>query len=233
MKSGDERSLADVPVPIMASLALALVLQVALRIGDAPSEKLARDLPAPPPAALLRLAGLGESALTARLAMVYLQGYDLNSGNSLPYQRLDYGLLIRWLKVILEIDPKSQYPLFMAARIYAEVPDPAKMREMLFFVHEQFLEDPNQRWPWLAHAALLAKHRLHDLPLARRYAAELSRLVSSPSLPIWAREMESFLLEDMGEKEAARIELGGLIASGQVTDPDELRFLQLRIKQLE
>lgn len=233
MKSRDERRLADVPPPILASLALALVLQVALRIGVAPSEKLAEDLPAPPPAAMLRLVGLGEPALTARLAMIYLQGYDLNSGNSLPYQRLDYGLLIRWLKVILEIDPKSQYPLFMGARIYAEVPDPAKMREMLTLVHEQFLEDPNQRWPWLAHAALLAKHRLRDLPLARRYAAELSRLASSPSLPLWAREMESFILEDMGEKEAARIELGGLIASGQVTDPDELRFLQLRIRQLE
>ena len=41
---------------------------------------------------------------------------------------------------------------------------------MLEFVYREFLLDPNRRWPWLAHATVLAKHRLHDLPLALRYA---------------------------------------------------------------
>ncbi len=45
--------------------------------------------------------------------------------------------------------------------------------------------------------------------------------------------MEIFLHEDMGEYEAAKVLLGGLLASGTVTDPHELAFLVERLKQLE
>ena len=44
--------------------------------------------------------------------------------------------------------------------------------------------------------------------------------------------MEVFILEDMGELEAARIMLGGLLESGQITDPGELRFLRHRLEEL-
>ena len=42
-----------------------------------------------------------------------------------------------------------------------------------------------------------------------------------------------FLLEDLGEHEAAKILLGGLLASGTVTDANETRFLMERLKALE
>ena len=104
---------------------------------------------------------------------------------------------------------------------------------MLEFVYREFFADPDHRWQWLAHAALLAKHRLHDLPLARRYAAAIDRSARSPDVPLWARQMEIFILEDMNEFEAARIMLGGLLASGQIRDPAEARFLAQRLKDLE
>ncbi|MBV9189885.1 MAG: hypothetical protein JOZ85_05340 [Betaproteobacteria bacterium] len=37
----------------------------------------------------------------------------------------------------------------------------------------------------------------------------------------------------MNELEAARIMLGGLLASGQIKDPAEVRFLAQRLKDLE
>ncbi len=52
-------------------------------------------------------------------------------------------------------------------------------------------------------------------------------------MPLWAKQMEIFILEDMNELEAARIMLGGLLASGAVRDPDEARFLRHRLKELE
>ena len=45
--------------------------------------------------------------------------------------------------------------------------------------------------------------------------------------------MELFILEDMNELEAARIMLGGLLASGAIQDPAEARFLAGRLKSLE
>jgi len=45
--------------------------------------------------------------------------------------------------------------------------------------------------------------------------------------------MNIIVLEDMGEVEAAKILVGGLIASGEITDPYELNFLQNKIQILE
>ncbi|HSB49660.1 MAG TPA: hypothetical protein VLD15_09100, partial [Burkholderiales bacterium] len=49
----------------------------------------------------------------------------------------------------------------------------------------------------------------------------------------WARQMRIFILEDLGELEAARVLLGGLLASGEVTEPKEIHFLMERLKELE
>lgn len=228
-----ERPLAAVPGWLWAALAASLAAQVALRSLSAPPAAAASDLPPAPRAEALRAASLGEPAAAARLAMLYVQAFDLGAGNALPYRRLDYVRLRAWLRAILDTDPRSSYPLFAAARIYAEVEDLAKARAMLDFIHEAFLEAPNRRWPSLAHAALLAKHRLQDLPLARRYASDLQRLTTDPGVPLWAKQMEIFILEDMNELEAAKIMLGGMLASGRLQDPGERRFLKERLDELE
>src|SRR5207248_11254454 len=137
---------------------------------------------------------------------LYLQAFE--------YRKLDYQRLVEWLHNILELDPRSQYPLFAAARVYAETPDAARARLVLDFIYREFLVDPGRRWPWLAHAALLAKHRLKDLALARQYAAAPDRHTRAPDVPLWARHTEVFTLEDTNELEAARTMLGGLLARG-------------------
>lgn len=165
--------------------------------------------------------------------MLYLQAYDYRGTNATAYRELDYGKLTRWLGTILALDPASEYPLFAAARVYAENPDPARSRLALDFIYREFFADPDRRWPWLAHAALLAKHRLHDLPLARQYAAAIDRYTRSPEVPLWAKQMEAFILEDMDELDAARVMLGGMLESGAIQDPAEARFLELRLRELE
>jgi len=222
-----------VPRWVLALLAAALAAQVTWQaLRDSRTEFVSDIPPAPAPPAL-RLASFGEAEALARLTMIYLQSYDYGGANTTPYQKLDYRRLMDWLGSILELDPRSQYPLFAAARVYAETPDLARMRIALEFVHEQFLRDPNRRWPWLAHAALLAKHRLNDLPLARRYAQDLQRQTSARDVPLWAKQMEIFILEDMNELEAARIMIAGLLETGAVSDPAELRFLKQRLEELE
>ena len=130
---------------------------------------------------------------------LYLQAFDNQPGISIPFAQLDYGTVQAWLKRILELDPRTQYPLLMAAQLYAQVPDEVKQRQMLEFVYQEFLVDPERRWPWLAHAAIMAKHRLHDLPLALKYANALAQHATAPSVPHWVAQMHIFLHEDMGE----------------------------------
>jgi hypothetical protein len=220
----EQRPLSAVPAAIWWLLGFALAAQVAVQAAWRGGGGAAAGLPPAPTAQALRLASFGEREAAARLCMLYLQSFDL--------QRLDYARLTGWLGALLELDPRSMYPLFAAARVYAEVADPLRSRLALEFVYREFLRDPNRRWPALAHAALLAKHRLHDLPLARRYAVALERFTTARDVPAWARQMEVFILEDMNELEAARIVIGGLLQSGRLEDPAEQAFLKQRLEEL-
>jgi hypothetical protein len=222
-----------VPRTVVWLLALALLVQVSsAAVQPAPAAS-AQDLPALPGVRSLRALSLGEPIPLAQLLTLYLQAFDNQPGISIPFLQLDYARVEQWLARALELDPVGQYPLLLAAQVYAQVPDADRQRAMLEFVYRQFLQDPNRRWPWLAHAAIMAKHRLHDLPLALRYARALREHATAGQVPAWARQMEIFIHEDMGEYESAKVLLGGLLHSGAVTDPHEKRFLIERLQQLE
>jgi hypothetical protein len=231
--SGAQRPWAAVPAWIVWLLALALAVQISTRSAQRAGTPEASDLPGAPSAAALRLASLGETAAFSRLAMLWLQAFDSRADNAISFQKLDYERLVAWLAAILATDPRSGYPLFAAARVYAENADPAKARRMLEFIYSEFDRDPNARWPALAHATLLAKHRLRDLPLAQRYAQAIQQRTTDPSVPDWATQMEVFILEERNELQAAKVMLGGLLATGRIRDPEERRFLQWRLEQLE
>lgn len=226
-----ERSLTEVPRAVRVALFAALVMQIAWQGAQLRPAATAAALGAPPPLATLRVASIGEPIVLAQLTTLYLQAFDNQPGISIPFRDLDYRRVTQWLTTILALDPVGQYPLLMAAQVYSQVPDPARERLMLKFVHAQFMQDPNRRWRWLAHASIMAKHRLHDAPLALSYARDIARL--APAAPDWARQMHIFILEDIGELESAKILLGGLLESGEIKDERELRFLAERLEDMK
>ena len=228
-----QRSISGVPRAVTALLALGLAAQIGLKVAAPRPSASAEDLPPAPGIGALRLASFGDPIALAKGLMLYLQAFDYQSGTRIPYRDLDYDRLEAWLTRILELDPQGQYPLLAASRLYAEVPIESKQRSMLEFIYRQFLLDPNRRWPWLANATVIAKHRLHDLPLALRYAQALQRYATAADVPLWAKQMEAFILEDMNELEAARVVIGGYLQSGSIRDPAELRFLEKHLKDLE
>ena len=227
----DERALRAVPRRVWVMLLAALVLQIAWQWSQPKPMATAAALTAPPPVAALRVTSLGEPVVLAQLMTLYLQAFDNQPGISIPFRDLDYQRVTQWLETILALDPVGQYPLLMAAQVYSQVPDPARERLMVEFVHQQFLRDPNRRWRWLAHAIIMAKHRLQDSELALRYARDIAR--HAPAAPGWARQMQIFILEDIGELESAKILLGGLLASGEIKDERELHFLLERLEALK
>ena len=228
-----QRPVGVVPRWVLVLLAASLAVQISTRARLVSTSSEAQDLPLPPSPLALRIAAFGEPEAMSRLAMLYIQSFDYHGTNSLPFRKLDYDRLIQWLKAIQSLDPLSQYPLFAASRVYAEVRDPVRQRKVLEFIYAAFHDDPNRRWPALAHAALVAKHRLSDLPLALKYARAVDRLTTAQDVPLWAKQMEVFILEDMNELDAARIMLGGLLAKGQVRDDTERRYLELRLESME
>lgn len=213
-------------------LLLAVLLQGLWQsVQPAPRAQAAALQPAPP-LALLQLASLGEPVALAKALMLYVQSHDEQAAVSIAFGALDYPRVLSWLQASLALDPRSQYPLLAASQVYAAVSDPVRARLMLDFVYDHYRADPQRRWPWLAHAALVARHQLHDMALARRYAEALRTQAGAAQLPAWARELEIFIAADMDQAESARTLIGALIASGQIRDPHELAFLAQRLEQL-
>lgn len=228
---GRERSLRSVAWGYWLALGLGVVAQVTWYVAAAPPLSVARPLPEAPHPRLAKIAALGDPAAAARVTMLWLQSADSQAGGSLPFSELDYGRVRRWLEVVLSLDPTLAHPLLSASRVYAMVRDPVRQRQMLEFVHDAFLDRPNVRWPWLAHAVLVARHSLDDPSLALRYAESLSRHATGPDVPAWARDMGVLLAADLGEVGTAEVLLGGLIASGRLRDSSELWFLRQRLEE--
>jgi hypothetical protein len=228
-----ERPVADVPLAVRVGAGVLLGAQVTLSALQPEPAASAQALPEVPATPALRTASLGDPIPLAQLLTLYLQAFDNQPGISIPFVQLDYGRVEAWLSAALELDPAGQYPLLLAAQVYVQVPDPARQRRMLDFVYRRFQADPDRRWRWLAHAAIMARHRLHDPQLALQYARALREHATGPQVPGWARQMEIFLHEQAGEYAAARALLGGLLHSGAVTDAHELRFLTGRLSQME
>lgn len=227
-----QRLLCHVPLLVKILLVTGLVLQISWhQYRPNPSIKI-DTLYSPPSIEVLQMASFGDPIVAAKLYMLWLRTFETQAGQFLPYNQLDYVALRQWLERILQLDPRSQYPLLAASHLYSNVNNPIKQRQILDFIYTQFLIDPNRRWSWLAHAVVLARHRLKDLPLALKYAQAISDHATS-DMPRWAQEMQIFILEDMGELERAQLIIGGILLSGQLTDPKEIEFLNDKLTDLE
>ncbi len=198
-----------------------------------PTAPKAEDFPPPPSMALLRLASLGDPIPLAKLSMLYLQTFDSQVGNAAAYRNLNYEYLEGWLTLILELDPDGQYPLFVATRFYAEVPDKAKRQRMMDFVYREFFKDPERRWPTLAYQTLVTQNRLKDLPLAQTYAHAIYQYANGEDVPLWVKLLEPAILEEMGELDKSRTVLQEFMERGLVKNPDDMRAFQNHLKWID
>jgi hypothetical protein len=233
MSVAGERPWKSVPRSVLVILGVAFFLQLFWHAVQPRPAARAEDLTSPPPFAALQAASFGDPIFLAYALLLRLQAFDNQPGISIPFKDLDYSKVAEWLDACLSLDPSSQYSLLLASTVYAQVPDEARQRLILDFVYRSFLRDPGRRWPWLAHASVMARHRLNDLPLALKYAQAIAEHATDPSVPTWAQQMHIFLRQEMGEHEAAKILLGGLLSSGTVSDPHETAFLLQRLDEIK
>lgn len=228
-----DRPVNDVPKQVKIFLLLALVIQLLWHSMQEPMVAKAEDLARPLSTRTYVMSSLGEPIAASKFLNLWLQAFDNQPGASISFHQLNYPRLTEWLDTILELDPEGHYPMLVAARVYGSVQDHEKQRIMMDYVFYKFNEDPNKYWRWLAHAVITAKHELKDNELALKYAHALAEKATGKNVPYWAKDMKIIVLEDMGEVEAAKILVGALIDSGEITDPYELNFLAHKIAILE
>lgn len=228
-----DRPVRDVPVSVGLFLVMALVLQLFWHAQQELEMAQAEDLPVPMSVEAYRMVSLGEPIAMSKLLNLWLQAFDNQPGLSISFHQLDYVRITQWLDTIMALDPKGHYPMLVAARVYGSISDQTRQRIMLDYIYRKFNEDPNRHWRWLAHASTVAKHNLKDMPLALKYAQALTEKATAKHVPYWARDMHFILLEDIGEIETAKVMVGALLESGEISDPYELNFLTEKIRELE
>lgn len=228
-----ERPVSDVPKSVKWLLVLSFVLQLIWHGFQQPVVAKAKDLAPPLSTRSYVMSSLGEPIAAAKYLNLWLQAFDNQPGASLSFHQLDYPRLTQWLDTILELDPDGAYPMLVASRVYGSVKNTEKQRIMTDYVFSKFIEEPNKYWRWMAHAVITAKHEIKDLDLALEYADALAEKATGENVPYWAKDMKIIVLEDMGQLEAAKILVGALIDSGEITDPYELNFLTNKIATLE
>lgn len=228
-----DRKISDVPIIIRALLVIALLGQLLWHSQQEPVVAKADDLPSPMSTRTYVISSLGEPIAMSKILNLWLQAFDNQPGVSISFHQLDYSRVIQWLDTSLALDPDGRYPMLVAARVYGSINDKEKQRQMMDYIFFKFKEDPGKHWRWLAHAVITAKHELKDMKLALKYANALAEQGKDVDIPYWARDMKIIVLEDMGELEAAKILVGALIESGDISDPYELNFLSKKIDDLQ
>lgn len=225
------------PMALPLLFALALLLQVALSARLPNPWKIDPSPGVPPGALALRLASLGEDRVAAYATTLYVQSFDAQAGALLPLRDADLRSVLAWLERAHEMDPRSGYPAMLASFDYAEVAavvdarrggDPVAPR-LLDLASTSFDAAPAAQWPWLAHAAWVARYTLHDDARALRFARQLRDAPASVPIPRWARELDTYVLARASRAEAGQALLGGYAAGSALHGEDFVGRLAERL----
>lgn len=224
------RPVTQLPRPLLWGFTLIFFCQLLFHYSSQVQlEASYQPLASPLRASTYRGISMGSDQLLGNLLAIRLQLHDNQMGRHFSYSRIDYRRLVDWLERVSEINPRSEYPMLLASRVYSQTRDKARLRLILSFIERTFDDDPQLHWRRLAEASLLAKHQLGDLKLALRFAEKLASQPASVVMPSWARDIHFLLLAEMNEFESAIAMIQALIQSGSISDPDEKRFLEAKL----
>jgi hypothetical protein len=232
--AGQERDLKQLPPLLIFAFILTFILQVAHQQYSTSSLNASfTQLARPFSAGFYRSVAMGSDKLWSYLLLLKVQLHDNQRGRHENYKNLDYKTLSDWLLTLSRLNPDYDYPAFLAARVYSQVGDRDKIRDMISVIEQLFEQNPALHWRRMTEACLLAKHQLNDLDLALALAKKVASLPKSIELPYWARDMRLILLDDLNQLQSAQILISSMLQSGSITDTDELRFLKQRLLKIQ
>ena len=234
MRNQQQRRFRELPLILIIALILMLLLQLVVQNQTRNVEQgRFQQLSEVGPLELYQFMSFGSERLSSYLKLLLVQLHDNQKGQHVTYSRLDYTRLRDWLLTLNRLNPESDYPAFLASRVYSSVKDPHKIQLMINAIVKMFKHRPERHWRRMTEATILAKHQLGDLPQALELAQQVADLPSTVKLPFWARDMKLILLDELGQKESARLLISSLLESGEIKDNDEKRFLQQRLLKIQ
>lgn len=215
----------------LALVAALLAAQVTVGFGLLDRRAQERTLAPPPTREVALASALGDGEFFFRTGLLKLINLGVTGGELVPMKELDYGDLTGWFYLLDSLDPRSVTVPSLAAYWYGFTPKTADSRYIIDYLLSRAEFDAHDGWRWRVQAMFFAKHRLGDLELALAIAQDLAAR-DDPEAPYWVEHMPAFMLEGLGENEAALILLVSIMESKPEMSGDERFALQIAIDRL-
>lgn len=190
--------------------------------------------PAPTKAGAITLS-LGDPEFSYRYLALGLQNMGDVGRDVTPLKGYDYQKLGRWFFLLNQLDPASDHVPMIAAYYFGATRVPKDVAVVVGYLSAIGQIPAGDKWRWLAHAAYLAQHRMHNTDLALTFAYKLLRMHRDEGveMPVWARQMPAFILKNTGDRAAARELMENMLVSEKTAYPEEINFMKsVLIEQL-
>lgn len=145
---------------------------------------------------------LGDEQFSYRFLGILLQSFGNTSGRYEALKNYDYDTLYEWFELLDGIDARSEYLPYLVTYYFGSAQTNPQLRFVAKFLEDVGIRIGRQKWKWLAQAIYIARYKLKDIEYARELAAKLAEH-KDPNVGAWAKNMDAYIMAQMGDKEAA------------------------------
>ncbi|MEI6985657.1 MAG: hypothetical protein WCK65_05980 [Rhodospirillaceae bacterium] len=215
-------------------LVAAFILQVAIAWNTRFTQPDWAGVPPVPSMASARIMSGGDGETFFRMQGFGMQNLGDEGGRMHPLYTYDMARVARWLRLIDQFSPASDYMPFLAGYLYSYVQKVELLRPLIDYLADVSDRRPATGWRWGVVGSYLAKHRLNDVNLALDLSYRLAALPNQdPLVPVWLRQMPAYALADVGKKEAARDVMAAIIESSKDMQPMETWGMKEFLRRLD
>lgn len=161
-------------------------------------------VPPVPSHAAMKLMALGDDELMFRLATYRLQNAGDTFGRSTPLYKYNFAKLSAWWDLLDGMNDKSNYNPTLASYYFGATQKPKEqLPYVVDYLERHADKDPSKKWWWYTQVVYLAKQKMEDNARAMIAADKLLKIPREVDMPIWARQMGVFILENEGDMDKA------------------------------
>jgi hypothetical protein len=167
---------------------------------------------------------LGDKELAYRSFAIMLQNIGDSGGKTVNLSYYNYDRLGQWFFLEDKLNKISDVIPLIAAFYYGATPDPDSLNPVVDYLSHVGAREEGEKWRWLAQAVYLKRFVQDDLDEALKLAYKLANHPNQDR-PGWTYQMPAFVLNDIGDKEAAyKVLMGILVEEAENLHPTELNF---------
>lgn len=172
----------------------------------------------------------GDEQFYFRTLAFDLQNAGDTFGRFTALKLYNYEKLYHWFSLLDKLDSKSHFVPSIAAYYYSQTQNTPDIKYVVKYLEETSEKDLYNKWWWMSQAVYLANHKLEDKDWALRLAYKLA---STPrnDIPLWAKQMPAFILEQKGEEQQAMQIIADILKNVDKIDEGELNFMSYFVSE--